>query len=126
MTASNIFYWVREFIRAARETDVKTVVPDKRRILSPLYSPAQAKRIREFAPIMSGHIFVRSERQRKFWNSIGVDDPEITVIGQPRSDLLFRERQNSTDCVFHKGRPLVTPFSYMDDACGPVGLVRTL
>ncbi|RKX24439.1 MAG: hypothetical protein DRP45_08190 [Candidatus Zixiibacteriota bacterium] len=125
VTASDIFYWVREFIGVARDRGVKTVVLDKEGTLSPYDFEAEARRIREFAPFMSDHIFVWSERQREFWNRIGVTDERISVIGQPRSDLLHCEQREEVDRLFHKAQPIVTLFSYMDDAYIPVKLIRS-
>ena len=125
VSPSDIFYWVREFIVVARERDVRTVVLDKEGTLSPHDFVTEAARIRVNAPFMSDHIFVWSDRQREFWKRIGVDDEAITVVGQARSDLLYRERRQDLDALFPEKRPIVTLFSYMDDAYIPVELVHS-
>jgi len=121
VTASDVFYWVREFIRAAAAQGVRTVVLDKEGLRSPYGFREEALRVQRLAPFMSDHIFVWSERQRQFWMRTGVEEGRITVIGQPRSDLLFAENPRSVDALFGEARPLVTLFSYMDDAYIPPG-----
>jgi hypothetical protein len=124
VSASDIFYWIRELIVVARERGIRTVILDKEGTLSPHDFYAEADRIRTNAPFMSDHIFVWSERQKEFWKRIGVDDGAITVVGQARSDLLHRERRNDVEALFPVVKPLITLFSYMDDAYIPVELVR--
>ena len=123
ITPSDVFYWIREFIAAARDRGIATVVIDKEGTISPYSFDAVAKRYREFTPFISEHIFVWSERQRKFWAKIGVDDARITVIGQPRSDLLHHERKNDLDAFFRRWQPLVTYFSYIHNAYIPHRLI---
>lgn len=125
ISASDIFYWVREFITVAREQGVPTVILDKEGTLSPHDFYNEAERIRTNAPFMSDHIFVWSDRQKEFWKRIGVAGGDITVIGQARSDLLYREQRHDLDALFPEARPIVTLFSYMDDAYVPVELVRS-
>ncbi len=93
VSASDVFYWVREFITVAREKGVRTVILDKEGTLSPHDFFTEAERIKTNAPFMSDHIFVWSERQREFWKRVGVVDDAITVVGQARSDLLHREKR---------------------------------
>lgn len=124
VTASDIFWWVREIIAAAHERKIPTVVMDKEGIRTPYAFDREAERIRCCAPFMSDRILVWSERQRRFWNSIGVEDQRITVVGQPRSDLFFHERRHQTDTLFGRRQPLVTLFSYHDDAYIPIDLAR--
>ncbi len=119
ITASDNFWWVREFITIGREHGVKTVVLDKEGTRSPYAVRGETERIRRLAPFMSDHIFVWSRRQRKFWRDTGVADEDITVIGQPRSDLFFRENSDTVDTLFPEARPLVTLFSYEDTAYIP-------
>jgi len=119
ITASDNFWWVREFIDIAREQGVKTVVLDKEGTRSPYAVRGETERIRKLAPFMSDHIFVWSERQRKFWRDAGVADDDITIIGQPRSDLFFKEHRHETDRLFREHRPLITLFSYEDTAYIP-------
>jgi hypothetical protein len=119
ITASDNFWWVREFIAIGRERGIKTVVLDKEGTRSPYAVRGETERIRRMAPFMSDHIFVWSERQRNFWREAGVEDTDITVIGQPRSDLFFRERTQEIDRLFPESRPLVTLFSYEDTAYIP-------
>jgi len=119
VTASDNFWWIREFIKHARGEGVKTVVLDKEGTRSPYAVEGETERIRKFSPFMSDHLFVWSMRQRKFWNKAGVSDDKITVIGQPRSDLFFKERRREVDRMFPAPRPLVTLFSYEDTAYIP-------
>lgn len=123
VTASDIFYWVRELIGVARERGVKTVVLDKEGLISPSSFDAAAKRIRAFAPFISDHIFVWSERQRSFWQKIGVAAEDISVIGQARSDLFYQEMNFVVDAYFPEKRPIITFFTYEDTAYIPLDLV---
>lgn len=122
VTASDIFWWIRELIYVAREQGTKTIVLDKEGIRTPYAFSKEAKRIKGFAPFMSDHIFVWSERQRKFWNNAGAGDNNITVVGQPRSDLFFSEKRNEVDKFFPKSQPIITLFSYHDDAYVPLAM----
>jgi hypothetical protein len=124
VTASDNFWWIREFILVAREHGIKTVVMDKEGTRTPYAFEGETKRIRDFAPFMSDHIFVWSERQRRFWRQTGVSDDNITVIGQPRSDLFHIEQTNHIDNMFTTARPLITLFSYEDTAYIPPYIAR--
>lgn len=119
ITASDNFWWVREFIAVGKERGVKTVVLDKEGTRSPYAVRGETERIRRFAPFMSDHIFVWSKRQRQFWCDAGVANEDITVIGQPRSDLFFKEHRHEIDHNFPKVQPLITLFSYEDTAYIP-------
>lgn len=124
VTPSDVFYWIRELIVVARDRGIATVVIDKEGTISPYDFDAEANRIKNYAPFMSEHIFVWSERQREFWGKVGVDTAGITVIGQPRSDLLYHERNNDLDKYFRKWQRLVTFLSYMDNAYIPAKLMQ--
>ncbi len=120
LTASDIFYWIREFIAVARERGIKTIVLDKEGTISPHDFEFESARIRRFAPYMSDHILVWSEGQRAFWEKVGVPGAQITVTGQPRSDLFFRSGGDELAGLFRREAPLVTFFSYLDIAYIPV------
>lgn len=124
ITPSDVFYWIRELIVVARNRGIATIVIDKEGTTSPYNFDAHARRIRDFAPFISDHIFVWSERQCEFWGKVGAGHERITVIGQPRSDLLHHERHNDLDAYFRRWQPLVTYFSYMPNAYIPVKLVQ--
>ena len=124
ITPADCYYWIREFIEVARHRGIKTIVINKEGTVSPEYFESESARIRNNAPFLSDHLFVWSERQRSYWNRAGVSDDFISVIGQPRSDLFFLEKKNEIDRLFPKKQPLVTFFSYMDDAYIPVTLVQ--
>ncbi|MCX6834626.1 MAG: hypothetical protein NTW07_05750 [candidate division Zixibacteria bacterium] len=124
ITPSDVFYWIRELIAVARDRGIATVVIDKEGTISPYDFDAEASCIKNFAPFMSEHIFVWSERQREFWSKVGVDNARISVIGQPRSDLLHHERMNDLDKYFRRWQRLVTFLSYMDNAYIPVKLIQ--
>lgn len=124
ITPSDIFWWIRELIVIAREHGVKTIVVDKEGLISPFDFDAEAKRIRDRAPFMSDHIFVWSDRQRQYWNKIGVENGHITVLGQPRSDLFHHERNQTVDSFFPEAQPLITFFSYEDTAYIPPYLIK--
>ena len=124
VSTSDIFYWLREFVVVAREHGVNNVVVDKEGTISPFNFDNQSVRIRDFAPFISKHIFLWSERQREFWRRIGVADDDMTVIGQPRSDLLHREHRRAVDDYFPHPQPLITLFSYMANAYIPSDVAR--
>ncbi|MEZ5357629.1 MAG: hypothetical protein R3F48_02280 [Candidatus Zixiibacteriota bacterium] len=124
ITPSDIFWWIRELITVAKENGVKTVVIDKEGLISPFDFDAEAKRIRERAPFMSDHIYVWSDRQRQYWNKIGVSDDKITILGQPRSDLFHHEHNRVVDSYFQTPQPLITFFSYEDTAYIPPYLIK--
>jgi len=124
LTGSDNYCFVRELIAAARERGLPTLVLDKEGIISPYYFEAGAKRISELAPFMSDHIFVWSERQREFWKKVGVAENDITVIGQARSDLFYREESRALDKYFPVVKPLITLFSYEDVAYVPIAVLH--
>jgi sugar-specific transcriptional regulator TrmB len=124
VTPSDVFYWIRELIAVARDRGIATVVIDKEGTISPYDFDAESRRIKNVAPFMSEHIFVWSDRQREFWGKVGVDGAKITVIGQPRSDLLHHERRSDLDEYFRHWQRLVTFLSYMDNAYIPVKLIQ--
>jgi hypothetical protein len=119
LTPSDNFAFIREFLTAAREVGVPTVVYDKEGTISPYALAGHAARIRHFAPFMSDHLFVWSRRQVQFWNNIGVPASRITVVGQARSDLFFAEASRDVDRLFSVVRPLITCFSFDDKAYIP-------
>jgi len=119
VTASDNYYWVRELIEVARDNKIKTIVLDKEGLISPFDFDALVTRTLKNAPFISDHIFVWSERQKEFWNKIGVVKDKISVIGQPRSDLFHYKIDKEVDKYFNKSRPLITFFTYSDDAYIP-------
>lgn len=120
VTASDNYYWVRELITVVREYGVKTIVLDKEGLISPYDFDALVERIKLNAPFMSDYLFVWSDRQRRFWEKMGVSPELITVIGQPRSDLFYSPMDYLADCYFDKKRPIITFFTYADDAYIPI------
>ncbi|MCK5126025.1 MAG: hypothetical protein KAR42_07200 [candidate division Zixibacteria bacterium] len=124
ITGSDVFWWVRELIHVAREHDTKTIVLDKEGIRTPYAFIQEAKRIKDFTPFISDHIFVWSERQKRFWKNAGAADTDITIVGQPRSDLFFSEKRTEVDEFFPHPQPLVCLFSYHDDAYVPPKMAR--
>ncbi len=121
---ADCYYWIREFIAVARENGIKTVVINKEGIISPWYFEEESRRIRMNAPYMCDHLYVWSERQRRYWNRAGVADQDMTVIGQPRSDLFYLENDEHVRDLFPDPRPIITFFSYQDTAYVPVELQR--
>ncbi len=122
ITPADCFWWIREMIDVGHERGFKTVVIDKEGIISPYDFEAAANRIRMMAPFMSDHLYVWSERQRVFWNRIGVSNENISVIGQPRSDLFYCEATNEVDALFPRSQPTIVFFTYMHDAYIPIEL----
>ena len=115
LTADN-FYWARELVTIARERGVKVLVVDKEGVITPHYFKAGADRYKKYAPFMSDHIFVYSDRQRDYWQGAGVAREQVSVVGQLRSDLFFKEHSADVDLLFPVAQPLITLFSYEDDA----------
>jgi len=93
-------------------------------LISPHSFESEAERIRKYAPFMSDHIYVWSERQRRYWEKIGIKKELITVIGQPRSDLFHYKIEFKVDKYFEKSKPIITFFTYEDDAYIPRDLVQ--
>jgi hypothetical protein len=111
--------FIREFIVAAREDGIPTVILDKEGAISPHAFDIISKRLRDFAPFISDHLYVWSDRQVQFWNNIGVSSDKITVVGQARSDLFFREKNRDIDALFPVAQPLIGYFSFDDSAYMP-------
>lgn len=116
LVPSDAYIFIREFIEVVRERGIPTVMIDKEGNISPSCIDAYAARLREYVPPLSDHIYVWSDRQMRYWNRAGVSSDRITILGQPRSDLFFAEERNDTSAYFPKSQPLITFFSYMDDA----------
>lgn len=115
LTADN-FYWAREIVAIAKQRGIKTLVVDKEGVVTPHYYEAGAERYRRYAPFVSDHIFVYSERQKAYWQAAGAPANRISVVGQLRSDLFHREQRAEVDGLFPVAQPIVTLFSYEDDA----------
>jgi hypothetical protein len=111
---SDNYYWIRAFIETCMSAGISVVVVDKEGLISPYDFDAECARIRRFAPFMSDHIYVWSERQKVYWTKAGVEESRITVIGQPRSDLLFLD-----PFVKKSVRPKITFFTFDDIAYIP-------
>jgi hypothetical protein len=118
------YFFVREFIDIAHQDGIKTVVLDKEGIISPHSYLAESKRARENTPCIADHIFVWSHRQKSFWGEKGVPSDRITVVGQPRSDLLFQDPGCRLDGYFEVRQPVVTAFSFLDTAYMPTDYVN--
>ena len=123
VTANDNYYWVREFIEVGHDNDVPTVLLDKEGFVTNYTFETEAERFKKLHPFMCDHVFVWSERQRQYWRKNGVAEKDISVIGQPRSDLFFIEKRNEVDNLFPSIHPLVTFFSYQDDACIPIEVI---
>lgn len=118
------YFFIRELIDIAHGRGIPTVILDKEGTISPNYFHVESKRARDFTPFMSDHVFVWSHRQRDFWMAKGVPENRITVVGQPRSDLLFQPPGRKLDEYFNKWQPLVTVFTYLDTAYMPLDYVK--
>ena len=125
VTPADNYYWIREFIMAAKEQKIKTVVYDKEGLISTHDFEAESSKIRRFAPLISDHIFVWSNRQQQYWEKAGVNHSNITVVGQARSDLFHLKAENAVDAYFSKPQKLVTFYTYDDRAYIPLNLLET-
>ncbi len=123
LTPSDSFAFIREFIAVGHENNIGTVVYDKEGTLSPYGFRAVADWKKRFAPHISDNVLVWSERQREFYESIGVAHEDIAIVGQARSDLFFTEHKKDIDSYFPKEQPLIGIFTYHDTAYIPRELV---
>ncbi len=119
LTPADTFAFIREFIAVGHENNISTVVYDKEGTLSPYGFRAVADWKKRFAPHISDHVLVWSERQREFYKSIGVAHEDIAIVGQARSDLFFTEHKKDIDRYFLKEQPLIGIFTYHDTAYVP-------
>jgi hypothetical protein len=113
------YFFVRELIDIAHGHGIPTIILDKEGIITPYSFEAESRRAREFTPLVADHILVWSFRQKSFWMEKGVEEDRITVVGQPRSDLLFLPPGDQLSGYFDRQRPIVTVFSYLDTAYIP-------
>ncbi len=120
VASNDNFYWIREFIPVAQSHGCKIAVLDKEGTISPHSWHFEVERARAFAPSISDLVCVWSQRQAEFWRRIGVPSERITIVGQPRSDLWYSQLTNEVDQYFEKAQPLVTLFSYDDNAYIPM------
>jgi hypothetical protein len=111
---SDNYYWVRAFIEICMRAKISVIVMDKEGLISPYDFEAECARIKRFAPFMSDHLYVWSERQKSYWMKAGVEEHLITVVGQPRSDLLFSSASTSRST-----RKKITFFTFDDTAYIP-------
>jgi len=118
ITPSDSFYWLREFIAASKKLMIPTIVLDKEGIISPFYFNNYPQDIKKLFPFFSDRIVVWSERQKEFWMKSGVPLEKIKVIGQPRSDLLFKLKKE-TNFIFNNNNPLVLFFTFEINAYIP-------
>ena len=122
VASNDNFYWIRELIPVAQSHGCKVAILDKEGTISPHSWHFEAERARKFAPCISDLVCVWSKRQAEFWQRIGMPSERIRVVGQPRSDLWYAELTNEVDSYFDKVQPLVTFFSYDDNAYIPLEL----
>ena len=116
---SDNYYWVREFILICQEKGVTVIVVDKEGMISPYDYEAEATRILQYAPPICDAMYVWSDRQRRYWIKAGFKDESIHVLGQPRSDILFRASRNRSD----GNNSLVLHFTFDDYAYIPPAFV---
>lgn len=120
MYPSDNYFWIREFIKVAKNNHIPCLVLDKEGTISPYHYETESFRIREFAPFISDMIFVWSKRQKEYWEYAGAPSDSIHIIGQVRSDLLFdrplaRDKRYTHNILF---------FTYEDTAYIPHELVE--
>lgn len=116
---SDNYYWVREFILISQKNGVTVIVVDKEGMISPYDYEAEAKRILQYAPPVCDAMYVWSDRQHQYWVKAGFDSESIHVLGQPRSDILFRASRNRSDGE----NSLVLHFTFDDYAYIPPAFV---
>lgn len=86
LTPSDCFYWLREFIAAARARGVPTLVADKEGTITGRSFLTEPLRIRQMMPPVADRFLVWSERQAEFWRQAGVREDMIFISGSSRSD----------------------------------------
>ncbi|MFQ5498602.1 MAG: hypothetical protein ACE5FH_02925 [Candidatus Zixiibacteriota bacterium] len=110
------FYWFRELTDLLHDRGTPVVIVEKEGTRNSYLMEAESRRVRENAPCKADRVYVWSERQRLYWNKAGVVYDKIELLGQPRSDLFHTEERRDLDTMFSQVRPIVTLFSYEDDA----------
>jgi len=116
LTPSDLYYWVREFILNAKLEGIRTIVLDKEGIISPHYFHYHALKIKRLFPPISDGFIVWSERQKSFWENVGISSRDIKIIGQPRSDLLYHLSKKRLNIFDDDTKPLVLFFTYFENA----------
>jgi hypothetical protein len=111
---SDLFFWIREFIRVVKENKIKVIVLDKEGTISPASYERHSVKIKNNYPFVSDKMYVWSERQKKFWRRAGMSKDKIVLVGQPRSDFFFhKERWKTKDRLgLRKSAKLITFFDY--------------
>ena len=119
---SDSFFWVREAVHMHRKKGIPVVVIDKEGVIAPYYFNEWIPIIKKNYPFISDHLIVWSERQRNFWNLIGVNNNAITVVGQPRSDFFFHPERWKTrkELGLPQTGKIVLFFTYENDAYVPL------
>ena len=84
---SDSFFYVRDLPAAAHAIGVPVIVVQKETTISPDTMEDHSRVVGEFAPFVSDHMTVCSERHREFWLRTGAEDSRIVVTGQPRFDF---------------------------------------
>ncbi|MEP1034520.1 CDP-glycerol glycerophosphotransferase family protein [Ekhidna sp.] len=116
LTPSDLYYWLREFIHTAKNQEIETIVLDKEGIISPHYYFHHAEKIKNLFPPISDQFIVWSDRQKSFWENVGISSSLIKVIGQPRSDLLFTLKKQDLGLFEDESRHQVLFFTYFENA----------
>ncbi|MCU4177469.1 hypothetical protein [Carboxylicivirga sp. N1Y90] len=112
VSPSDIFYWLREFIRFSKKQNISTIIIDKEGIISPYYFENHSKKIKKNFPLISDKILVWSSRQKRFWIECGTEPSKIEVLGQLRSDLFINQlKEKKNDYILF--------FTYFTDAYIP-------
>lgn len=120
MYPSDNYFWIREFIKVAKDNKIPCLVLDKEGTISPHHFETESSRIRKYAPFISDQIFVWSKRQKRYWEHAGAPENSIHVVGQVRSDLLFDKPSPKEKKYTHN----VLFFTYEDTAYIPHELVE--
>lgn len=108
LTPSDWSFWSRDFLREARARGLGTFVLDKEGILSSAFLETEKLRVLNLYPPVAEWFYVWSDRQRRFWEGVGVSPNKIRVLGSLRTDLFVNlPSATSTGVLF---------FDFEDDA----------
>jgi hypothetical protein len=108
---SDSLYYVRAIPDACHELGIPVMVAQKETTITDYSMAEHAPQVRTFAPFVSDHMTVCSERHKEFWVRAGTDPAAIEVTGQPRFDVYARPRPRSA-----RERRMVLFLSYEPDA----------
>jgi len=119
ITPADTYFWLREFISIAKADGIVTFVIDKEGTIAPYYFDYGSNYLKEYFPFISDQLIVWSESQKHYWQASGISEDRIKVIGQPRCDLLFRQKKEPIEGI-QNNNSIILFFTYDLKAYIPV------